>query len=329
VLWPAYREIYCDIVEARHPGEYARQVRRVLNRFGRYRDLEEAELNTITSLDLDGYVTQRIAEKWRGSPLSPRTINNEIKVLITAFDRAGPPTADRRGRKNFGYMTRPPSCDFLPEKRTNPVELTREQQRRFVSVMSVAASPRPSVCDQKLFWKCVFLLVSVSPFRTTALLAIPRPADLLERLELLLPADLNKVDEDRTFAISQEIAERLDQLPSKPGEPLLPWHKPDGSAYSPSYFSAVVRLTQRRAGVSEDERVLVKNFRSTVGTQAAGRFGTAVAKQLLGHSAASNTINTNYIRRGTGAADRAAVEQLSSQAIELLTPDSPQLRIAR
>ena len=329
VLWPAYREIYCDILDTRHPGEHARNVRRVLTRFGVYRNLEQSELNEITSLDLDGYVVQRSADRWRGKPLAARSINNDLSILIAAFNKAGPPTADRRGRRNFGYMTHPPSCELLTELRRNPVELSTERQQRFVAVMCEAGAPQSSVCSPRLFWECLFLLVSCSPFRTEALLAIPRPADMLERLELLLPAELNKVDEDRTFAISRPIAERLDLLPSLPGEPLLPWHKPGGGKYSRSYFSAVVRNAQRAAGVPESERVIVKNFRSTVGTRAAGQFGDAVAKQLLGHSAGSNTINKNYKRRGTGAADRAAVEQLGQQALDLLPPVSPQLKIAR
>lgn len=326
--WCAYREIYCDILDARHPGEHARNVRRVLDRFGRYRSLDTAELNDITSLDLDQYVMQRTADKWRGRPVSPRTINNEIRILTTAFSKAGPPTPDRRGRRNFGYLNIAPGCELLPELRKNPVELSRDRQQCFVLAMCrFATTPRPSVCEPRLFWECVFLLSSVSPFRTAALTRIPRPDDLLDRLELLLPASLNKVDEDRTFALSREIAERLHELPSRPGDPLLPWHKPNGEPYGPGYFAAVIRGTQRQAGVPETERVIVKNFRSTVATQAAGRFGDAVAKQLLGHSAHSDTINRNYKRRGTGAADRAAVEQLSKSAFDLLAPDP--LKIAR
>lgn len=328
--WTAFVEIYCETHEARHPGEHSRNVRRVLDRFTQYRNLAEKLAGEVTPLDLEQYVTQRRGDRHQGRPLSHRTINNEINILNTALAKAGPRGSSKRERRNFGYIETPPGIDTLPEMRKNPVELTELQQQAFLKALfDQSPAPRPEVCDRRQFYLGLFLLESVAPLRRASLLNIPRPADLTERLTLTLPPDhgINKTLVERTFAVPREIAEVLSQLPTEPGGRLLPWVKPNGKPYSANYLSDCIRLAQRRAGIPEESRVLLKHFRSTVATLACSEYGDAVGKQLLGHSAATNTINTNYKRNGTGAADRRAAEELGRRAMEI-ADIQPDLKIA-
>ena len=326
--WITFVEIYCDTHEARHPGEHSKNVRRVLERFTKYRNLQDAMVSDVEPIDLEQYLAERRSDTWRGRPLADRTINNEIDILNTALAKAGPRGNTKRDRKNFGFCETPPGIDPLTLERKNPVELTEEQQQAFLKALfEKSRAPRPEVCDRRQFWMAVFLVESVAPLRREALLTIPRPVDLVDSLLLKLPANLNKANEDRTFAVPKPIAERLAELPSQPGEPLLPWKKPNGKPYSIDYFSECMREAQRAAGIDEDTRVLLKHFRSTVATVASDEYGDAVGRQLLGHSATTNTINTAYKRRGSRKADRKAAEVLGQRALEL-ADIQPDLKIA-
>ena len=318
--WLSFVEIYCETHESRHPGEHSKNVRRVLERFTEVRSLQEKLVAEVEPLDLELYVSARRETIYRGKPLSERTINNEINILNTALAKAGPRGTSKRERKNFGYIETPPGIDTLPEPRRNPIQLSEEQRQAFLKALfEKSPAPRPEVCDRRQFWLALFLLESVAPFRRASLIRIPRPENLMSRLTLTLPATrgMNKTLDERTFAVPECVAEVLDRLPTEPGERLLPWKKINGKPYTENYLSDVIREAQRRAGIDDSSRVLLKHLRSTVATLACTEYGEAVGRQLLGHAPGTNTISTNYTARGTSEADRRAAEELGRRALEI------------
>ena len=295
--WLAFMETYCDRLDMRYPGEHARNVRRVLERFTHCRNLNERTVDEVNSLDLDQYVNKRRGDRWRGKELGNRTINNEVHILNAAFYKAGPAGFDSRSRRNYGFTEHPPAAEPLPELKTPPVELTPARIAAFVRSLPFAVCPQP---NPHQFWSALFQFEFAVPLRTRGVLNLPRPEnDAFQRGEFVLPALYNKEGTtlgDFAFRIPSKLIPVLFALPSAPGEPLFPFIKSNGKRYSVRYFSNVLSNFQQAAGLTIEDRITLKMIRSTVATRSADEFGDSVGRELLGHSPTTNTINTNYKR---------------------------------
>lgn len=326
--WPVFRDMYVESVKLRsdpnsgHPAH----VDSVLHRFTRYTGAMDKRLVDITSIDLVVYLRMRKSDSIR-----PVTINNEIRILNAAFAKAGP---KGRGRAydNWGLIPEPPYAREFPEPRTFAVVTEEQQLRRFLEAAAAATTPSPEVCNPALFWRAVILLELTTRLRRRALLNVPRPSDrdLLDRRVVILPAAFNKTREDLVFPLGgdqhgEQIARIVAELPTKEGQPLLPWQTPEGKRMTDTYFSFAVKKIQRAAGIAESDRFRLKDLRSTAGTLLADEFSDSVAKKALGHGPNTNTLNTNYKSRTVRDADRQASDFMASMAMKFLdSDDSPE-----
>jgi hypothetical protein len=321
--WAVYKEVYLELLEARTPNTvYADNVRRTLDRFTQYRGLALTELDRITQLDLELYVARRQKDRWRDKPLTNKTLNNEIQILNTAFTKAGP--RDRRGpgRRNLGLMQDPPYMEPFPEYEREAVVLTTEQLQAFLEAAKRTKYPKIPGCTAPRFWMSALLLDLVTSLRRRALLFIPRPDDrtLLELREIVLPPELNKTRKQLRISLGggeagAQVAEILAALPTKPGEPLLPWIGRNGKRLSLGHFSNMIGRIQRDAGISDADRIRIKDIRSTAGTLVADEFGDAVAKKKLGHSPRTNTLHLHYKSYKPRESDAAASSFLAQLAL--------------
>lgn len=313
MYWINFRDVYVDGLRMRYRSDYPDQVARILDRFTRVCRLESARLADIDELTVETYLSSRRRDTWRGRPLSARTLNNEIATLNSAFAYAGPRTLTGSGRRNLNLISSPPWLEPLPELQTEPRVVTVDQLSAALLACNAATTPHVSGIDPPGFWRAALLLDLVTLLRRRALLRIPRPDDrtLCERLEVVLPAELNKTGRTIRLSLgSPEVAALLAKLPTRPGEPLLPWFRETKSGRRPlslSYFSHRLAELQRAAGISETDRVRLKDLRSTGGTLVADLFGDAVAKKQLGHAPNTDTIQRHYKNyRPTDANQRAS-----------------------
>ena len=318
--WEVFVELYLDRLSTRACAQYCENVRKVLRRFGEYCRCDDLFVDQISIEHLDRFVQQRRTDTFRGKAISNRTINNEINILNAALTVAGPVGCDKRSRRNYGFTSFPPFADLLEEAEIEPVCTTPDQSAAMLASLRTCGTPHVAVCDPVLFWDCVVLLLYSTALRRSGLLRIPRPDDqtFIERGELLLPARFSKVRKDQRFVLDRQVVSRLASLPSRPGEPLLPWRRANGSPMSPGYFNEVIRESQRKAGISEADRVTPKHLRSTVATLVSDQFGDAVAKKRLGHSPKTNTIATNYKSRQPTERDRDASTHLARIVLPLM-----------
>lgn len=316
MFFPVFCAVYVNHLEVRHPhSDHSQQVRRILERFQRYRSLYSRRLCDIDTRDFAEYVARRRADLWRGKPLTERTLNNEINTLNAAFAWAGPKIPFGRGRTFQEWITNPPYYEPLPEPDPLPILLEDGQLSAFIEATTTATSPHAEVCEPRSFWIAALFLVGVTSLRRKGLLLIPRPDDyvLLERRELILPARLSKTRREEAIPLGDDtrMAQIFGELPTKPGEPLLPWKDRSGRRMTLAHFNHSMAKIQRRAGIAEDRRITLKHVRSTVATHVCDSFNEATAKKRLGHSPRTNTINTNYLSRRPGPNDRAASDYLS------------------
>ena len=98
----------------------------------------------------------------------------------------------------------------------------------------------------------------VSSLRHGGLLRIPRPDDytLLDLIQIVLPANLSKTRNIVRISLgTKRVAEMLHSLPSKVGEPLLPWLDCKGRRMGLTHFTNTMANFQRAAGIADCDRV--------------------------------------------------------------------------
>lgn len=314
MFWVNYMAEYCERQESRYPDSaHPAQIRRVLERFTAYCTLRERQLGDIKNSDVDRYVAKRKSDKYRNKPLTNLTINKELGIINTCFAFAGPRESRGIGKKYRGYITEPPFGELLEVDELLPVSLSQAQISTYVEATKHAKTPCVDGCDPQKFWTTVLVLGVVSSLRRKALLRIPRPNDytLLELRQIVLPAHLSKTRTEQRIPLPPDVVEIVASLPSKEGEPLLPWRDRLGRQMSESWFSTYLAKFQRLAGIPETGRIKAKYLRSTAATELSDHFSDSVAKKRLGHSPTSNVINTNYKAKRVSSKDRRASRRLA------------------
>lgn len=331
MYWVTFKEIYCERLETRYPSsDHPPQVRRVLDRFTKYRGLVARQLDEITTLDLESYLAKRRADVWRGQPIGNRTLNNEINILNAAFAWAGPRGAGS-ARKNLGVLPEPPFCELLPTDDFDPRVCTEDQLSKFVAATRHARSPELPGFQPADFWVAVLVLDLLTALRRSALLRIPRPDDcvLHEKRELVLPPHLSKTRREQRITLGRrdEVLELFASLPSRPGEPLLPWKTASGRPLSVDHFSHTMAGFQKAAGIPAADRLKTKYLRSTAATELADQYGDAVAKKKLGHAPGSRTLDIHYKGRRITDRDRDGTDHLADLLFRCMRRERPDLGI--
>ncbi|QDT94307.1 tyrosine-type recombinase/integrase [Gimesia algae] len=308
---------------------YISNVKRVLDRFTLYCNLINLRLNEITDQHLEAYLAKRKDDRPRGKPLSNISLNNEIGFLNTCLGKAGPKEARGPGRRNYGHIEFPPYCELLTVDETDPQVVTVEQIQQFSEASQNARSPMIDGCTPAEFWRAALVLGLVTGLRRRGLLLIQRPEDreLLGKRELFLPAKYHKTRNSLRIPLgSMAVVDILAKLPSKEGEPLLPWiNGKTGKPLSFEHFSNTMTRMQREAGIPEDQRVKSKHLRSTAATIIAEGISDEVATKRLGHAPGSKTMLTHYRAKRVSDTDRQASELLGQMVLPHVS--GPQIRI--
>lgn len=331
MFWLNYRALYLERLESRRLSPvYVANVAKALERFTHYAGLQERELETINQQDLDRFTARRVSDTYRNRPISSRTINNELRAINSALAKAGPRCAYGAARRNYGILSSiPPFAELLREEQRIPALVSPEQLARFIGAARLATVPRLAECSPVRFWSATLAAAAITALRRGALLRIPRPpADvLIERRILILPAAMNKTGQELELALgSEEFVRLLADLPTRPGEPLLPWRTMRGRPMGCGYFSRVFRELQTAAGIEDNARFRLKDLRSTAATETALRVNSTAARRKLGHSAHTHTLEANYLSGRVQPVDQETSETLARLVLPALA--APELRIA-
>lgn len=326
--WLIFSEMYLERLEARHAhSDYPGQVRRVLDRFTEYQNLQRAKLADIKDFDLEQYIYQRQRDRWRGKAPSNRTLNNEIQILNTCFALAGPKEHRGPGRKNWGLIDAPPFCEPLPDYDRNPVTVGPDQVAAFLEATAHATTPTWRGMNPRQFWLAAILLDMITGLRRGALLRVHRPpVEVFEgRREIVVPPEISKTRREQTIALGshESVFRILASLPSRVGEPLLPWRSKHGKPMTLAHFNHAMAKFQRAAGIPEELRLKTKHLRSTVATELAESFSDATAKKRLGHTPGSNTLDKHYKGRRVSAIDHQASDMLVAKFLPSLETPPP------
>ncbi len=330
MFWPVLKEFYLQRLETYYPGsDHNANIRRVLDRFTARRNLIDRSVQSIEQIELELYIASRRGDRWRNQPLTTTTLNNEVTILNAVFAFAGPKGHKKHERNRLGLMPSPPWLAHLPEDDLAPVELTEQQIAKCLDATRHAKTPRVDGCSPATFWICTLILAGLTLLRRNALLKIPRPDDvmLLEQRRLFLPAGINKTRRDVWVSLGShdQLVELFAALPSKVGEPLLPWKDRAGRPMTLSHFNHCLAKFQRVAGIPEAERVRTKDFRSTSATLVGDEFGDAIAKRKLAHSPNTNTFEKHYKGRKPTSKEVAATDYIADILISSLrNPPPPQ-----
>lgn len=299
MLWVSFCTWYVDRLRTRYGSTYPDQVDLALRRFTRDRGLYDRTLESITTADVEAYLSSRKRRAPKGKPLSARTLNNEINILNQAFRYAGPPTGRGVGRSYLGLIETPPWVEPLVEfEQPPPVALSEKQIAAFLEVARQSKLPRCPGVNPAHFWTVALLLGLVSALRRRALLSVPRPSDeiLIGERSLIVPADCVKTRNRLRIPLgSDEVVRMVAELPTEPGEPLLPWKSAQGRPMSLDHFSDTVKDLQRAAGIPDAQRLRFKDLRSTAATECVETFSPELAKRRLGHSPQSTVIHKHYV----------------------------------
>lgn len=330
VFWSVYKDMYLQRLQIRDNNKgHIDNVRRVLDRFTGYCNLVTRFLSEITVQVLENYLKIRKGEKSRGKFLSKVTLNNDLRSLNSCLGAAGPIEPRGPGRSNYGFLEFPPYIEMLSVDETEPEVVTEQQIQKFSEAASFARSPRIEGCTPAEFWRATLLLGMITGLRRRGLLLIQRPSDddLMEKRELYLPAKHHKTRNSLRIPLgSPEVAMILSKLPSREGEPLLPWRQATGEPLSAQHFSNTMTKIQREAGIAEEDRVKTKNLRSTAATIIAEEFNDDLARKRLGHSPNSkSTLLISYKAKRVSEADRIASEKLREIVLPHVT--SPTLKV--
>jgi len=337
--WPYAKEQWNKRARFRNENQVAiDNTRRVLDKFTAYcPHLIDRMVDQITNMELLTYQQRRQRDTWRGRGICNRTINNETDVLCALFAWLGPKTTSGPGRENLGMIPNPPWVRHLPEDRNNPRSLTPPTLAHYFAATSIATTPTWNGMSPRKFWVVAAVVAGVTGLRRRALLEVPRPDDYTLRTlrQIVVPAKFVKTRQELRLSLgTEEVAEMAYELPSKVGEPLLPWRGEDGKRLSYNHFTRAMRAFQLQygieAGIGPDEVVRIKDFRSTAATEVADMFGDGVARQLLGHSPNTNTLNTNYKSARVGPQNVAAGAYLAEKILlphaqEALEPPRPRV----
>lgn len=330
MLWITLRELFVQRLEAkRSSAMHVANVRAILDRFTKFRNLINARVDQITQQDIQQYVSMRSLASWSpprtgvpSRPLANRTINNEISILNSVFRYAGPRHPINGHRDNLGVLEWPPYFNYLDEPEPAPVHCTEDQLSAFVEATKHAVAPHESICKPQLFWLSVLVVDSITALRRAALLSVKRPSDevLIKRRELHITAAESKNRRAQTIPLGgrDDVLSLLLELPSKPGEPLLPWKRKDGRPLSVNYFNREMKRFQKAAGMADGEALRTKHLRSTAATEILEQeFSEDTARKRLNHKSA-NVIQKNYNARRVTNADRNASDFLATRVMSLL-----------
>lgn len=325
--------VFCDVIVTRLQARagklsgYSQTVQKTLERFTSYRNLSNADVRDVSNEDFDGYIRRRQQDKWKGDTISRRTINNEIDILNMALGKAGPTERRGAGRRNLGLVAMPPYFDSLDGDDPSPVFCTEDQISAFFAAACHATTPRLEGCSPETFWRAAVLLDGITLLRRGSLLLIERPSDhdLTVKKQLQLPAEFNKTRRNKTVSLGsrQDLVDLFASLPSRAGEPLLPWRSPAGKALSLSHFTKTVAQIQRDAGIPDATRMRIKDLRSTGATLVGDGAGTAIAKRMLGHAPGTTTFERHYQARLLPPEEVAATDSLADRLMTLMQRPRP------
>ncbi len=203
--WPEFRVEY---LERGLAGCAPRSVESAKLALGQFEKLiKPVRVNTITSRTIADYVSKRLAPRISKDdkerpPLSPATINRELRTLRAALRRAN----------RWGYLPRVPHFDFLKVPGRLPTFVSAEHFSKLYEHAGAARWPNEGPYTTADWWQALFVMAYMTGWRISSLLALKWADVDLENGFALSRAEDNKGKRDQRVPLHPVVVDHLRKL---------------------------------------------------------------------------------------------------------------------
>ena len=168
--------------------------------------IKPARINAVSSRTFADYVAKRKAERIgdpkTGQPVSPATINKELRHLRAVVRKA----------HKWGYLPKSPEIDFLKEPGKLATYITPEHFAKLYKAADAARWPADGHYATADWWRALFVMAYMTGWRIGQLMALRwADVDLDGRFALSRAAD-NKGKRDQRIPLHPIVVEHLRKL---------------------------------------------------------------------------------------------------------------------
>ncbi len=280
-LWPDFRKEYrTKVLEARAPRTME-EAEISLNHFERI--VKPVRMFALGAGHLDSYVAARRQEtNHRGEPISPATINKELRHIRAAVRKA----------KRWNYLSYMLEFEFLREPGKLPTYITPEHFAAVYQACDQAEYPNDQPYPAGDWWRGILITAYLTGWRIGSLLALKREDVNLDDGTVISRWGDNKGKRDQIVPLHPLVIEHLRKLAAF--EPkMFPWHRRRGKVFE--QFG----LIQAAAGVKPagKDRYGFHDIRRAFATMNADRMTGDALQALMQHKSYTTTQKYIYIGR--------------------------------
>lgn len=265
MLWIAYKDAYLSWLSLHGGEKHLAKAREVLGRFTRL--VDPIHLEEITQTKYACYLAERKKRhlEKRGRPLSPATLNGDVRYLNQCFAVAGPRTRTREDRNNLGVADPdwlPPHIDLLTELQVRPKTVAQEVFGRAFAACDHATEPRFAGCSPTQWWRTFFVVAYWTGLRCEEQLSVPRPTEEeLQESVLRVPAEVDKAGREAYLFLQIEAVAAIRKMPEFSDGLLFSW------PFKKTAFYNQLHRFQSKAGMPRCDHVLPHALRRTKATE--------------------------------------------------------------
>lgn len=245
------------------------------------RILAPRTLEDFTRQSVARYAMARLGEEHRGEPISPATVNKELRQIKAALREA----AKRK------YIAACPPIDLLHEEQKVPTYCPPEHFAKLYDACDAATRPDEQGFTAPDWWRAYLLCLYTTGWRRNEPLSVPKEALDWERGVIYLDAAAAKSRRGEVVHVPPILLEHLERIKSF-GPMVFPW------PHSPKALHDEFWGIQDTAGVKrrDGERYGFHDLRRGFATLNADRVSAEVLQRIMRHK--SYTTTQRYIDAG-------------------------------
>jgi integrase len=213
--WEQFRKQYTDTIVAGLAPRSRSEVETSLEHFQRI--VKPIRMTTITTEKVDQFVAARRREpgKKKGDPISPATINKDLRHVKAALKKA----------QKWGYLTRMPDFDFEREPSRLPRFITEEHFAAVYDACDKARLPAdlPNITPAD-WWRGLIVTAYMTGWRISELLALRREDLDLAAGHALTRHEDNKGKRDERVKLHPVVIDHLQALAASFDSHIFPWN---------------------------------------------------------------------------------------------------------
>jgi integrase len=265
-------------------------------------------MRSINTSMLDDFISKRRQErgKKKGDPLSPATLNRDLRHLAAALKRA----------VKWSYLKTMPDINRVKVLHELPLYVTQEHFAMIYLACDSATQPDNMPCSPGDWWKALLVMARMTGWRISELLSLRRDDLDLERGVAVTRAESNKGGRDDSIKLGPEVVEHLKRIRWF-GPTVFQWVDPDRPGRDVRSLYTQFARVQEAAGIKlacdgnhEHTRFChvygFHDLRRAFATHNAGKLAPTELQALMRHKSFSTTLG--YIHNATRQLDAAVAK---------------------